>query len=92
MGISYKEMRKEEMMRRFYTNETQCNYKEAQLRIRSAMRHGEPYVLLPGKNGMTADFNWTATPETIQRLRNDGFDIDKVWNPYEYWSVEWGYK
>ena len=20
-----------------------------------------------------------------------GFDIDKVWNPWKYWSIEWGY-
>ena len=55
------------------------------------MRRGEPYVYLPGKNGMTADFSWVATAETISRLRMGGFDIDKVWDPFEYWSVEWGY-
>lgn len=91
MGISYEEMRKEDMMKRYYTRKDVYNYKEAQLRIQSAMRRGEPYVLLPGKNGMTADFNWVALPETIERLKNDGFDIDKVWDPFEYWSVEWGY-
>ena len=82
-------MTKEQMMNKFYTKKEGYNYKEAQLRIQSAMRRGEPYVLLPGKNGMTADFSWTATPETIQKLRRDGFDIDKVWDPFEYWSVEW---
>ena len=84
-------MTKEQMMNKFYTKKSSYNYKEAQLRIQSAMRRGEPYVLLPGKNGMTNDFSWTASPETIERLRKDGFDIDKVWDPYEYWSVEWGY-
>lgn len=84
-------MKKEEMMNKFYTNEGECNYNEALLRIQSAMRRGEPYVLLPGKNGMTADFNWVATTDTISKLREDGFDIDRVWDPFEYWSVEWGY-
>lgn len=84
-------MTKEQMMSKFYTKRGSYNYKEAQLKIQSAMRRGEPYVLLPGKNGMTHDFSWTALPETIERLRKDGFDIDKVWNPFEYWSVEWGY-
>lgn len=91
MGTSYEEMKKEEMMRRYYTHTTQCNYEEAQLRIQTAMMQGELYVLLPGKNGMLSDFRWTALPETIERLKNDGFDIDKVWDPWEYWSVEWGY-
>ena len=83
-------MTKEQMMNKFYTKKEVCNYKEAQLRIQAAMRKGEDYVYLPGKN-MASDFNWVALPETIERLRKDGFDIDKVWNPYEYWSVEWGY-
>ena len=79
------------MMDSYYTNGNgEKNYEEAQKRIREAMENGEPYVLLPGKNN-SDEFGWTATPETIYRLQEDGFDIDKVWNPWEYWSVEWGY-
>lgn len=52
------------------------------------MNNGENYVYLPGKIN-SEGFNWSATPETITRLEKDGFDIDKVWNPFEYWSVEW---
>ena len=59
--------------------------------IRKAMEKGEPYVYLPGKNGSSDEFTWSATYDTIARLREDGFDIDKVWDPWEYWSVEWGY-
>ena len=54
------------------------------------LKEGEKYVYLPGKNSRD-EFGWCATPETIDRLREDGFDIDVVWNPWEYWSVEWGY-
>ena len=68
-----------------------CKYYETGYWDSDENEEGEPYVLLPGKNGMTADFNWVALPETIERLRKDGFDIDKVWDPFEYWSVEWGY-
>ena len=39
----------------------------------------------------SGEFNWSATDGTIARLREDGFDIDKVWDPWEYWSIEWGY-
>ena len=39
----------------------------------------------------SGEFTWSATEETIARLREDGFDIDKVWDPWEYWSIEWGY-
>lgn len=42
------------------------------------------------KNGSHCEFTWSATEETIARLREDGFDIDKVWDPWEYWSIEWG--
>ena len=84
-------MTKEEMIDAYYTNgDGEKNYEEAQKRIKEAMQKGEPYVLLPGKNNCD-EFNWVATSETIYRLREDGFDIDKVWNPWEYWSVEWGY-
>ena len=55
------------------------------------MESGEKYVYLPGKNDSSGEFTWSATDETIARLREDGFDIDKVWNPWEYWSIEWGY-
>lgn len=80
------------MMRQYYARSTAQNYEEAKIRITKAMLQGEPYVLLPGKNGSEHNFSWAAMPETIVRLRQEGFDIDKVWDPYEYWSVEWGYE
>ena len=67
------------------------NYKEAQKRIKEAMESGEKYVYLPGKNGSSGEFTWSATDGTIAKLREDGFDIDVVWDPWEYWSIEWGY-
>lgn len=79
------------MMDAYYINDGgEKNYEEAQKKIKEAMQKGEPYVLLPGKNGAD-EFSWVATYDTIARLREDGFDIDKVWAPWEYWSVEWGY-
>ena len=81
-------MTREEMCEKFYTHNSDNNYKEAQRRIKEAMEKGEPYVYLPGKCNLD-EFSWVATPETIYRLREDGFDIDKVWNPFEYWSIEW---
>jgi hypothetical protein len=84
-------MTKEAMMGTYYTNgDGEKNYEEAQKRIKEAMQKGEKYVLLPGKNNRD-EFNWVATYDTIAKLREDGFDIDKVWDPWEYWSVEWGY-
>jgi hypothetical protein len=84
-------MTKKEMMEAYYTNgDSEKNYEEAQRRIKEAMESGEKYVYLPGKNG-AAEFFWVATGETIARLREDGFDIDVVWDPWEYWSIEWGY-
>ena len=83
-------MTKEEMMSKYCTQDGELNYKEAQRRIKEAMEAGEKYVLLPGKNSED-EFKWCATYETISRLREDGFDIDVVWQPWEYWSVEWGY-
>lgn len=84
------------MLQKYYgkereRKERERNYRQAQDRIRSAMQNGEPYVYLPGKNNSANEFTWVAMPETIERLRADGFNIDKVWDPYEYWSVEWGY-
>ena len=64
------------------------NYDEAQRRIKEAMQRGESYVLLP-KEEFSDEFKWWATSETISRLVNDGFDLNKVWQPDEYWSVEW---
>ena len=83
-------MTKEEMISAYYSVSADKNYEEAQKRIKEAMENGEKYVYLPGKN-CTGEFSWCATSETIQRLRKDGFDIDIVWDPFEYWSVEWGY-
>ena len=84
-------MTKEEMMCEYYADNGERNYTIAQEKIREAMKNGDKYVYLPGKNSRD-EFSWCATPETIDRLREDGFDIDVVWNPWEYWSVEWGYK
>ena len=82
-------MTKEEMLDAYYTDYDK-NYKEAQKRIKEAMESGKKYVYLPGKHS-SGEFTWSATDETIARLREDGFDIDKVWNPWKYWSIEWGY-
>lgn len=78
-------MTKDEMINKYYVN---SNYEEAQRRIREAMQHGKHYVYLPGKNSRQ-DFTWCASYETINRLREDGFTIDEVWCPFEYWSIEW---
>ena len=83
-------MTKEDMLREYYADNSERNYTIAQEKIREAMKNGEKYVYLPGKNSRD-EFSWCATPETIDKLREDGFDIDVVWNPWEYWSVEWGY-
>ena len=69
-------------------NNQENNFNEAVNRIKEAMKKGERYVYLPGKNNCD-EFRWCATPETIDRLREEGFDINKVWDPCEYWSVEW---
>lgn len=77
------------MVHAYYTNgDGERNYEEAQQKIKEAMQKGEKYVLLPGKNSRD-EFSWVASPNTIAKLREDGFDIDKVWDPWEYWSVEW---
>jgi hypothetical protein len=81
-------MTKDEMLKQYSYLNSENNYKEAQRRIAEAMGRGEKYVYLPGKFN-SEEFSWSATPETIARLGKDGFDIDKVWDPFEYWSVEW---
>ena len=82
-------MTKEEIVEAYYINgDNERNYEEAQKRIKEAMESGKKYVYLPGKN-CADEFTWVATSKTIARLICDGFDIDKVWNPWEYWSVEW---
>lgn len=83
-------MTREQMVNAYYTDYDK-NYKEAQKRIKEAMESGKKCVYLPGKNGGSCEFTWSATNETIARLREDGFDIDVVWDPWEYWSIEWGY-
>ena len=84
-------MTKEEMVNAYYTGHDEQNYEEAQRRIKEAMQKGKAYVYLPGKNGNSDEFTWSATKETIKRLQEDGFDIDKVWVCWDYWSIEWGY-
>lgn len=81
-------MTKDEMLKEYSILDSENNYKEAQRRIAEAMKRGEKCVYLPGKCN-SEEFNWSATYETISRLREDGFDIDKEWDPFEYWSVEW---
>jgi hypothetical protein len=81
-------MTKDEMLAKYSPHKGENNYLEAQKRIKEAMEKGENYVYLPGKNSR-GDFSWCATPETIDRLREDGFTIDDTWDPWEYWSVEW---
>ena len=83
-------MTKYEMMEKYYSNFDKNNYETACEMIKEAMQEGEKGVYLPGKNG-ACGFEWVATHDTIERLRKDGFDIDVEWNPWEYWSVEWGY-
>lgn len=83
-------MTKKDMMAEYYTGQGKKNYEEAQNRIKREMMRGQKYVYLPGKNNPQM-FDWAATPETIERLREDGFDIDKRWDPTDFWSVEWGY-
>jgi hypothetical protein len=77
-------MTKDEMLKKYSNSDSENNYKEAQRRIAEAMKKGEKYVLLSGKS-IPGEF----TTETIARLEKDGFDIDRVWDPFEYWSVEW---
>ena len=84
-------MTKEEMMNLYYREDIEANFEKAQEMIKEAMIKGDKYVFLPGKSSRD-EFGWCATPETIARLREDGFDIDVFWNPWDYWSVEWGYK
>ena len=82
-------MTKKEMLQKYSTvHNNENNYVEAQRRIREAMQSGEQHVLLP-KELFKEEFSWWATSETIERLRQDGFDINKVWQPWEYDSIEW---
>lgn len=78
------------MMNAYYVNLDNKNYEEAQEKIKEAMKAGKKHILLPGKNNAD-NFDWVATPKTISRLKEDGFDIDKIWDPWERWSVEWGF-
>lgn len=76
------------MLKKYSPDYFENNYAEAQKRIKEAMLKGEKYIYLPGKNS-SDEFSWVAVPETISRLREDGFDVDKVWDPWVYWSIEW---
>ena len=84
-------MTKEEMLEKYSPNNSENNYEEAQRRIKEAMKAGENGVCLPGKEALSSEFDWICTSETIAKLEEDGFDIDKVWNLCKYYSVEWGY-
>ena len=85
-------MTKDEMLERYSpTKSKQNNYEEAQRRIKEAMENGEKYCYLP-REEYAAEFTWTVTSDTIGRLINDGFHIDEIWQPAEYYSVEWGYE
>ena len=84
-------MTKEEMLEKYSPNNSENNYEEAQRRIKEAMKAGENGVYLPGKEALSSEFDWICTSETIAKLKEDGFDIDKVWNLCKYYSVEWGY-
>lgn len=81
-------MTKEEMIELYLTTSGKANYREAQRRIKEAMLRGENYVYLP-KPEFESQFDWVVCPETIDRLKEDGFAINKEWQPYEYYSVEW---
>lgn len=76
------------MVNAYMKIDDEANYEEAQRRIKEAMLGGDKYVYLP-REMFKSEFTWWVTNETIERLREDGFDIDKVWQPWEYWSVEW---
>lgn len=81
-------MTKDEMLEKYYGLDNETNYKEAQDRIKEAMQQGENYVYLP-KESCKSEFTWWVLDKTIDRLREDGFDINQIWDPDEYWSVEW---
>lgn len=82
-------MTREEMLKKYSTTGNQeNNYEEAQRRIKEAMQNGEKYVLLP-KETFKSEFTWWATDETISRLVADGFDLNTMWQPWEYNSIEW---
>ena len=88
--LKNKIMTKDEMLIKYYDIDDERNYEKAQELIKEAMLKGEKYVYLPNEFCPTIT-GWYVTDNTIERLRKDGFDINKAWNPDEYWSVEWGY-
>lgn len=81
-------MTKDEMIAHYFRGGIENNYAEAQDRIKKAMLEGNIYVYLP-KEEYAGEFNWVALTSTICRLKEDGFNINKIWDPEEYWSVEW---
>ena len=88
--MSYKKLAKTNSVNDLKYQFDKNNYETACEKIKEAMQKGEKFIYLPGKNGST-EFTWAATRETIERLRTDGFNIDVEWDPWEYWSIEWGY-
>lgn len=85
-------MTKDEMLEMYSPTQSKTNnYEEAQRRIKEAMEKGEKYVYLP-REEYKNEFTWYATWDTISQLMHDGFHIDVMWKPSEYWSVEWGWE
>jgi len=88
-------MTKDQMIERFLLSRFELvgedkNYVEAQKRIKAAMEMGGYRVNLPGKSAESKkEFSWTATLETIEHLKKDGFQVDVVNNEPDYWSIEW---
>lgn len=86
-NIFFADMTKDEMLERFSPMSEKNNYLEAQKRIAKAMAEGKSYVYLPIN---LPCFSWHATVETITKLVvEDGFKLNEVWQPAEYYSIEW---
>ena len=76
------------MIEKYYKPSVELNYIEAQERIKEAMQVNENYVYLP-KETYKHEFKWFLMPDTLVRLLEDGFRVNELWDPEEYWSIEW---
>lgn len=76
------------MIEKYYKPSVEQNYVEAQERIKKAMQDHENYVYLP-KETYKSQFKWFLMPDTLTRLLDDGFHVNELWDPEEYWSIEW---